>query len=130
MALANSVSGGALLWTVIILISGAVLVYSILSIERYIRMHRTLAWIVGSFKYTLCGAGVSAAGYGLYIVCEVLASAGTGINPVHVVGGVAIYVGVTLLGWSAVNVYRSLQKMRTQYRDIGSKLPDQNPPSL
>jgi hypothetical protein len=54
--------------------------------------------------------------YGIYLACEMIASVGSGINPIYIAYGIGGYVALTVLGWTATKVYARMKDLHTQYQ--------------
>jgi hypothetical protein len=128
MAVTNSVSGGALIFLVLIVFGAIALILLITSLERYTTFFKTFEKLIRSIRYTLFGAGILVALYAIYIVCTILAEFGSGINPIHIGLGVATYIGITLLGYGATLVVRKFAAMHEQYKGQEKKQEEVSPP--
>jgi len=112
----NAVSGGTLLFLLLLVAGSVGLVLLITSIERYTQFWVALEWLWKSVKYTIYGAGITVAGFVLYTVCTILAFAGSGISLQHIALAISAYVGVTVLGWGATRIYNRLKNIHETYK--------------
>jgi hypothetical protein len=117
MVMANTASGGALLFLVMVITGVVVLMLLITSLERFTAFFKMFDKLIASIKYTLFGAGLVVLFYTLFVVCTLLAQFGSGVNPIHIGLGVAAYAFVTLLGWGAWKVVVKFYDMKLKYRE-------------
>jgi hypothetical protein len=117
MVMANTVSGGALMFMLIIIIGVVALMLLITSLERFTAFFKMFDKLIASIKYTLFGAGIVVLLWALYVVCMILATYGSGVNPIHIGLGIAAYAGLTLLGWAAWKVVVKFYDMKLKYRE-------------
>lgn len=98
------------------LITGAIVLLLILTnIDRYARLFGLIGKRAASPKYTVFGIGMSAVGYGLYIGCNIVAKAGSGIDPIWVVEAVGLYVALTAIGWVGEKTVKRMRSMHVSY---------------
>jgi hypothetical protein len=114
-SLTNSIDAGPLLMIVILVISVVVLVAVLTSLERYTKLFETIEKWIATLKYTAFGVGITAAGYGLYISCKMIASAGSGIDPLWIAEAIGVYAVLTLLGWCGSKIVGKIKTMHTAY---------------
>jgi len=112
----GSMNVGGMIWLVIMIAICAGLVILLTSLERYTKFWKALMWLLHSVKFTAYGAGISSALYGIYLACEMIASVGSGINPIYIAYGVGGYIAFTLIGWGATKIYARMKDLHTQYR--------------
>lgn len=117
MVMANTVSGGALLFLIIVIGGIVALMILITSLERFTAFFKMFDKLIASIKFTLFGAGIVVAFYALFVICTVLAQFGSGVNPIHIGLGLAAYAGLTLLGWGAWKVVIKFYDMKLKYRE-------------
>jgi hypothetical protein len=116
MAVTNSMSGGMMIFLLLMVFGGIALVLLISSLDRFTAFFKTFDRLINSIRYTACGTGIVAALYGIYLACVFLAQLGSGINPVHIGLGITAYTGVTVLGYGAVKVAGRFRKMHELYK--------------
>jgi hypothetical protein len=116
MVMANTASGGILIFLLILVVGGIALVLLITSLERYTLFWKGFEKLISSIKFTLLGAGVVVVFYSLFLICMLLAHFGSGINPIHIGLGVAAYAFLTLLGWGAYKVAVKFADLHDKYR--------------
>lgn len=121
MVMANTVSGGALMFLIIVIVGAIALILLITSLERFTAFFKMFEKLIASIKYTFFGAGIVAVFYTLFIICTLLAEFGSGINPVHIGLGIAAYAFLTLLGWGAWKVVVKFYDMKLKYREQNPK---------
>lgn len=111
----NSMDAGPLLMIVILICATVLLILILTSLERYTKLFETIEKWIATLKYTAFGVGITAAGYGLYISCKMIASVGSGIDPIWIVEAVGVYVILTIVGWAGSVVVRRIRNMHSAY---------------
>jgi hypothetical protein len=117
MAMVNTASGGLLLWIVVMIIGCAVLVYAITSLENYSRTSKILNLIFKSMKYAIFGAGILTGIWGIWVICDILARFGSGINPIHIGLGIGGYIGCAIIGWVANKIYLRYVELQSRTKE-------------
>lgn len=115
-SVAGSMSLGGMIWLVIMIAIIVGFIVLLTSLERYSKFWAALEWILHSVKFTLYGAGISGALYGIYLACEMIVSAGSGFDPIYIAYGIGGYVALTILGWVASKTYTRMKDMHNQYK--------------
>ena len=105
-----------LILMIAICVAGAIgLLLVLSSIERYTRLFNLIDKWVTSLKYTAFGIGMSAVGYGLYLICKTITTVGSGIDPIWIVEAIAVYVGLTVLGWGGSKIAGRIKTLHSAY---------------
>lgn len=113
----NSFDGGLVLALVLIAFAMIILIAIMTSLERYAWLMNHIGKWVSSLKYTAFGIGISACGYGLYLGCQFIAAAGSGIDPIWIVEAIGVYIVLTAIGWAGEKTVRKLGQMHTAYAE-------------
>jgi len=121
MVLANTASGGLLIFLLLIVIGTVLLVALITSLERFTKFFKMFDKLISSIKYTIFGAGITVALYSIYTICVLLAEFGSGINPIHIGLGIGGYIAFTLLGYIATKVISKFNKMHEEYKKLNKE---------
>jgi hypothetical protein len=116
MVMANTVSGGALIFLLLIIVGAIALILLITSLERYSAFFKMFDKLINSIKFTILGVGVVVVFYAIFVVCTILAEFGSGVNPIHIGLGICAYALITLLGWGAWKVVIKFGELHEQYR--------------
>ncbi len=113
----NSIDGGTMLMIVICIIGAIALFLLITSLERYTKFFDAIAKLLSTLRYTAFGVGISAAGYGFYLVCNFIARAGSGIDPIWIAEAVGVYIVLTVIGYSGERIYHRIKTMHLAYTE-------------
>jgi hypothetical protein len=114
-------SGGMLIFLLVIMVGAVALILLITSLERYTFFLKGFEKLITSIKYTFLGVGIVMAFYAVFTLCTILAQFGSGVNPIHIALGVCAYALITLLGWGAWRVVVKFSKMHEEYRKKNPK---------
>ena len=116
MVYVNSMSGGVMIFILLMVFGIIALMILISSLERFTTFFKTFDRLIKSIRYTACGTGVVIALYGIYLACMFLASLGSGINPIHIGLGITAYAVVTVIGYVAVRVAGRFGELHAKYK--------------
>lgn len=101
-----------------------ILIYGLSALERYKRLWSAIKWYAKSLIYTAYGFVLCGVVGGIYLICNSVASAASSIDPMIVVYVVGGYVGVTILGYVGVLVYRKLREQHAEMKNEQPKVVD------